>query len=223
MLLKANCEAKITVSISLSFDDGTTKEIDVKKGMYGTFKYLQKGATNTVSGEVIEVSAAVVSKKPAHVTEKQGYLCDPNYLNTGVLDSRRKGPKLRNRDGYEFESVERENKCLIRVLTQYGHVVTITSDTILDVDVLYTDSKPVQSPDDDTRVRYLKMVDGELLVSQDGVEFDTIVTENGAGVAEKVESIYVDVTVLRNEIENLKAEIEALKSADTTEENTSEE
>jgi hypothetical protein len=228
MLLKVDCEPKLTVSISLTFDDGTVKELDIKKGMYGTFKYLQKGATNTISGEVIEVSAATVAKRVAkNITETPGYICDPNYRNIGVIDARPpKHPYHAHNalyEGIEYDSVERQNKCAIRVLTQYGHVVTITTDTIMDVDILYMDSKPVMSPDDDTRVRFMKMAsNNELLVSRDGVEWDSVVTENGEGVAEKVQNNYDNITLLRSEIESLKAEINALK-LDKIDDSTTEE
>ena len=56
MLLKVSCEPRITASLTLSFDDGIVKEIDIKTGMYGTFTYMSHGAATKVSGEVVDVS-----------------------------------------------------------------------------------------------------------------------------------------------------------------------
>jgi hypothetical protein len=206
MLLKIDCEPKITVSLSLSFDDGTVKELDIKKGMYGTFKYLQHGAVNTVSGEVVDVSVATYSKKPAAVSEPAGYLCDPNYINTGVIDTRpvpnrRKTPVQRPpRHPEVVDSVERRNKFMIKVLTTYAQIVTITSDTILDVEVLYTDSKPIMSPDDSNRIRLMKVEDGNLLVSMDGIDWITVSTDGSSST---------EFTALKTLVNQLRAAVES--------------
>jgi hypothetical protein len=89
---------------------------------------------------------------------------------------------------------------MIKVLTTYAQIVTITSDTILDVEVLYTDSKPIMSPDDSNRIRLMKVEDGNLLVSMDGIDWITVSTDGSSST---------EFTALKTLVNQLRAAVES--------------
>ena len=56
MLLKLTCEpAKVILPISLLFDDGTTKKVDLTQGMYATFEYMAHGMEHEITGIVTAI------------------------------------------------------------------------------------------------------------------------------------------------------------------------
>ena len=220
MLLKVSCEPKVTASLTLSFDDGTVKELDIKTGMYGTFTYMSHGAATKVSGVVADVSSGRTTKKPpVHVSEPVGYQCDPNYTNSGFLDARPK-PHFDHRHDHNchppiVDSVYNDF-CIITVETPYGKHIKLDTNNILDVDVIYMDSKEVCSPDDETRVRLIRENYDVLEYSLDGVEWKQITAEMATvpvDVQERIEANYKDITYLRETVSSLKEQVADLSSA----------
>ena len=56
MLLKITCDKpKVILPISLLFDDGTTKKVDVTEGMYATFVYMAHGASHEFTGMITDI------------------------------------------------------------------------------------------------------------------------------------------------------------------------
>ena len=219
MLLKVSCEPKVTASLTLSFDDGTVKELDIKTGMYGTFTYMSHGAATKVSGVVADVSSGRTTKKPpVHVSEPVGYQCDPNYANSGFLDARPKPHFDHHHDHHCYPPIVDSvynDFCIITVETPYGKHIKLDTNNILDVDVIYMDSKEVCSPDDETRVRLIRENYDVLEYSLDGVNWKGVTSESSTvpvEVSEKIDANYKDIGILRVENANLKEQIVDLVS-----------
>ena len=213
MLLKVTCEPKITASLTLSFDDGTIKELDIKTGMYGTFTYMSHGAATKVSGVVVDVSSGRTTKKPpVHVSEPVGYQCDPNYVNSGFLDARPKHHVHPHHNPPVIDSIYNDF-CIITIETPYGKQVKLDTNNILDAEVIYMDSKQVCSPDDDTRVRLIRENGDILEYSLDGVEWKQVTAEMATvpvEVQKRIENNYNDITILREELASLKEHIASI-------------
>ena len=217
MLLKVSCEPRITASLTLSFDDGTVKELDIKTGMYGTFTYMSHGAATKVSGVVVDVSSGRTTKKPpVHVSEPVGYQCDPNYVNSGFLDARPKHPVCPHHHNPPVIDSIYNDFCIITIETPYGKEVKLDTNNILDAEVIYMDSKQVCSPDDETRVRLIRENGDILEYSLDGVEWKQVTAEMATvpvDVQERIEANYKDITYLRETVSSLKERVANLSSA----------
>ena len=91
MLLKVDCEPKLMACVTLTFDDGTSKNVDIQKGMYATIQYMNRAILSSVTGIVTNVYLAPKATKviePDDIPNHLGYICDPNYVNSGFLDAR---------------------------------------------------------------------------------------------------------------------------------------
>lgn len=209
MLLKVSCEPRITASLNLLFDDGTVKELDIKPGMYGTFTYMSHGATTKVSGMVSNVSSGRTTKKPIKVTEPVGYKCDPNFVNSGFLDARPKHPPINHPNHPLPPMVDSiyNDICVITIITPYGKEVKIDTNVILDVEIIYQDSKQVSSPDDDTRIMLIRSVDGVFEFSTDGANWQTVTEAVSDVFIAKVNSSYEEITKLRSIISDLEQKL----------------
>ena len=209
MLLKVSCEPRITASLNLLFDDGTVKELDIKPGMYGTFTYMSHGATTKVSGMVSNVSSGRTTKKPIKVTEPVGYKCDPNFVNSGFLDARPKCPPINHPNHPLPPMVDSiyNDICVITIITPYGKEVKIDTNVILDVEIIYQDSKQVSSPDDDTRIMLIRSADGVFEFSTDGANWKTVTEAISDGFIAKVNSRYEEITKLRYIISDLEQKL----------------
>ena len=209
MLLKVSCEPRITASLNLLFDDGTVKELDIKPGMYGTFTYMSHGATTKVSGMVSNVSSGRTTKKPVKVTESVGYKCDPNFVNSGFLDARPKHPPINHPNHPLPPMVDSiyNDICVITIITPYGKEVKIDTNVILDVEIIYQDSKQVSSPDDDTRIMLIRSADGVFEFSTDGANWKTVTEAISDGFIAKVDSSYEEITKLRSIISDLEQKL----------------
>ena len=209
MLLKVSCEPRITASLNLLFDDGAVKELDIKPGMYGTFTYMSHGATTKVSGMVSNVSSGRTTKKPVKVTEPVGYKCDPNFVNSGFLDARPKCPPINHPNHPLPPMVDSiyNDICVITIITPYGKEVKIDTNVILDVEIIYQDSKQVSSPDDDTRIMLIRSADGVFEFSTDGANWQTVTEAISDGFIAKVNSSYEEITKLRSIISDLEQKL----------------
>ena len=216
MLLKVSCEPRITASLTLSFDDGTVKELDIKTGMYGTFTYMSHGAATKVSGVVVDISSGRTTKKPpVHVSEPVGYQCDPNYVNSGFLDARPKHPHHGPHHNPPIIDSIYNDFCIITIETPYGKQIKLDTNNILDAEVIYMDSKQVCSPDDETRVRLIRENGDILEYSLDGVEWKQVTAEMATvpvDVQERIEANYKDITYLRETVSSLKERVANLSS-----------
>lgn len=194
MLLKVDCEPKLMACVTLTFDDGTTKDVDIQKGMYATIQYMHHAVSKAVTGIVTNVYLAPKAMKvvePNDIPNHLGYICDPNYVNSGFLDAR---------DPYHRSYPPRKPKPLpcpgkhdndfrnyIEVLDKAtGKSVRIDVYSIVDVFTIYQESREVRTPDDYTRIMFIRDNNGLFEYSLNGNDWSTVSADFDT---EKIDSI----------------------------------
>ena len=214
MLIKVDCEPRLVACVALTFDDGITKEVDIQKGMYATIQYMNLGVAQSVTGVVSNVFLAPKEMKPVRpddIPNHLGYICDPNYVNSGFLDARdphhrhpapprppkpiHGAPCKHNADFRNYiEVLDKASSKSVRI-----DVYSITN-----IITLYQESKEVRTPDTSDRILFIRENDGvfeyslngnewkEVTSNIDQVRFDeleSMVTGNNALLSEQVGKI----------------------------------
>lgn len=209
MLVQVSCEPKLIASIKLVSDDGSTKEIDVRKGMYATFHYVSKGVPAKIFGRVVNVSLTPEFKpiKVNDIPDHLGYLCDPNFVNSGFLDARDKRfhdwhehhhccppPKPHVHDVRNFIEIEGLGR-------DAGQRKRIDVYSILDIEVVYEDAKSVMTPNTPDKITLIRVNDGVLEYTTDGIDW---VAVNGTS---DLESIIANVSANSMAITGISTEV----------------
>ena len=198
MLLKVDCEPKLMACVTLTFDDGTSKDVDIQKGMYATIQYMNRAVLSSVTGIVTNVYLAPKAMKviePDDIPNHLGYICDPNYVNSGFLDARnpyhkscppRKPPKPLHGPG----RYDNDFRNYIEVLDKAtGKSVRIDVYSITDVFTIYEESKEVRTPDDCTRIMFIRDNSGALEYSSDGNEWNAVTAEIDTDRIDAIEKV----------------------------------
>ena len=179
MLIKVDCEPRLVACVALTFDDGTTKEVDIQKGMYATISYMNLGVAQSVTGVVSNVYLAPREMKPVNpndIPKHLGYICDPNYVNSGFLDAR----DPHHRHPMPPKPLHGPGKCedfrnYIEVLDKVScKSVRIDVYSITDVITLYQKSKEVRTPDTAERIMFIRENDGSFEYSSNGNEWKAV-------------------------------------------------
>ena len=212
MLLKLTCEpAKVILPISLLFDDGTTKKVDLTQGMYATFEYMAHGMKHEITGIVTEIFTSAKKMVPIPPECEPGYLCDPNYVNSGVIGMPPfpPGPKHHHHRPHQAELDIRNYVEVKGVGKDAGSIVKIDLYSIIDVFTIYTEAECVKSPVDSTAVKMLRVTDdGVLQYSTDISEWvDAKSTDSN-----EVNSLKASILLLTDKINELEAELDSMKN-----------
>ena len=204
MLIKVDCEPRLVACVTLTFDDGTTKDVDIQKGMYATIQYMNLGVAQSVTGVVSNVFLAPKEMKPVHpddIPNHLGYICDPNYVNSGFLDAR---------DPYHRCPMPPKplhpGKCdndfrnYIEVLDkQSGKSVRIDVYSITDIITLYQESKEVRTPDTSDRILFIRENDGAFEYSLNGNEWKEVTSNIDQTAFDQLESMVTGNNALLTE------------------------
>lgn len=212
MLLKITCDKpKVILPISLLFDDGTTKKVDVTEGMYATFVYMAHGASHEFTGMITDICPSAKVMTPFDpIRKKPGYLCDPDYVNSGVLGNPPFPPGPRPICPHEQAELDIRNYIEVKgVGRDCGKTIKIDIYSIQNIYTIYTEADPVKSPVDSTGIQMIRMTDEKLLQYTDNsVDWEYV----KVAFSEDTEKLKETVDSMASEIEALKEEIAALKN-----------
>lgn len=197
MLLKVDCEPKLMACVTLTFDDGSTKNVDIQKGMYATIQYMNRAILSSVTGIVTNVYLAPKATRviePDDIPNHIGYICDPNYVNSGFLDARDpfhrphqpRPPKPLHGPG----KYDTDFRNYIEVLDKStGKSVRIDVYSITDVFTIYEESKEVRTPDDCGRIMFVRDNSGVFEYSLDGTEWTPVTAEIDTTRIDSIEKV----------------------------------
>ena len=207
MLIKVDCEPRLVACVTLTFDDGTTKDVDIKRGMYATIQYMNLGVAQSVTGVVSNVFLAPKEMKPVRpddIPNHLGYICDPNYVNSGFLDAR--DPHHRHPMPPRPPKPLHPGKCnndfrnYIEVLDkQSGKSVRIDVYSITDIITLYQESKEVRTPDTSDRILFIRENNGVFEYSLNGNEWKEVTSNIDQSAFDQLKSVVTGNNTLLTE------------------------
>lgn len=211
MLLKITCDKpKVILPISLLFDDDTIKKVDVTEGMYATFVYMAHGASHEFTGMVTDIRPSVkVMTSFDPIRKKPGYMCDPNYVNSGVLGNPPFHPGPRPICPHEQGELDVRNYIEVQgVGRDAGKTIRIDIYTIQNIYTIYTEADPVKSPVDSTGIQMIRLTEEKTLQytgnSVDWEDVKVVSSKDAEALKETVDSMAAEIEKLKEDIVVLK-------------------
>jgi hypothetical protein len=156
--------------VTLTFDDGTTKKVDLTTGLYATFVYMLHGVSTEFTGKVTAIFSSEKKVDFKDYMYKPGYMCDVNYQNT--IDGVQR--PIHHPHHHKPQSEELEIRNYVEVEgagKDSGRTVSIDLYTITNIFTIYSDATAVVSPDDSTNVQMIRVYDSQFQYSVDGINW----------------------------------------------------
>lgn len=230
MFIKQESHVSHSVDIKLIFDD-EVKDVSIKEGMYATFQYIRNGETRTISGLVSRIGYE--DSKPYKEGRDyyhrhrnsydpyNGHDCNPLFFEQEtvrpVISTNPNCPggpyHLNNHSVYEAQLDGRQYFIEVDSTNAYNQRRDrIFVPSIVNITVLYDECQPIVSPKGMDQVPFIRLCNGLLQYSMNGLQWYNIDGSNADEQRNAVNKAIVDIADNRTYILELQEQVKTLKA-----------